>query len=568
MFAVKTALATAAVCGVMDSAMAFMAPMPAGSAARMATSHRMHSPAARRSAPVALSSLRATAASIDTGTPDLYGDLTGVQLSGLNGKALKEKEFPNKKEVFSVMPKNTWDRDDKISLMYAAISTALTLGAGALAWLYIPMQLAFLPVWAFYWWAAGTIANWVIAHECGHGAFSDNKILQDTVGYIMHTALMVPYFSWQRSHAVHHSKTNHLFEGETHVPYTMETGKKTLAKKKAMQKVFGKTLGALVYGAIRVVSHLVFGWPAYLIAGVTGGPVRGVTNHFIPVKPFSTGDKNTELFPGAWKKKVWLSDVGILAMVGVLTAWAMKFGFWHMAALYLGPLAVTNCWLVLYTWLQHTDVDVPHYEGKNWSFIKGAFMSIDRPYGPLFDFLHHRIGSTHVVHHIDCTIPHYRALAATKAVEKNFPEHYLYDPTPLPQATWRVATGCIAVEQRGPKWVFVQGEGKPALPAASAKLDAATTNANPPTCGKVPKRAAHPARCHSGGGPRLLWPAGSMAQEGHRLRAGRRRSGREQSIESGRTEEGRSRSVKERGGEQQESSGWSARMPHQVRRAR
>merc|ERR1712091_4496 len=60
---------------------------------------------------------------------------------------------------------------------------------------------------------------WVIAHECGHGAFSDNKTLQDTVGYILHTALLVPYFSWQRSHAVHHSKTNHVTEGETHVPY-------------------------------------------------------------------------------------------------------------------------------------------------------------------------------------------------------------------------------------------------------------------------------------------------------------------------------------------------------------
>ena len=34
----------------------------------------------------------------------------------------------------------------------------------------------------------------------------------------------------------------------------------------------------------------------------------------------------------------------------------------------------------------------------------------------MFDFLHHRIGSTHVVHHIDCTIPHYHALEATKAV--------------------------------------------------------------------------------------------------------------------------------------------------------
>lgn len=45
-----------------------------------------------------------------------------------------------------------------------------------------------------------------------------------------------------------------------------------------------------------------------------------------------------------------------MAMVGLLTTWAMNFGFWHMAALYLGPLTVTNCWLVMYTWLQHTDV--------------------------------------------------------------------------------------------------------------------------------------------------------------------------------------------------------------------
>jgi len=387
-------------------------------------------------------------------------------ISGLNGIALKDKEFPNKKQVFDAMPADSWKRDDKISLMYAGISLALTLGTGALAWMFLPLKMAFLPLWALYWYAAGTIATgcWVIAHECGHGAFSDNKLLQDTVGYLFHTALLVPYFSWQRSHAVHHSKTNHIFEGETHVPYTLETGKGTLGKLSTMQKIFGKKLGEAIYGANRVISHLVFGWPAYLVAGVTGGPVRGLTNHFIPVKPFSTGDKNTELFPGVWKKKVWLSDIGIVGMLGVLYAWAANFGFLHMAAIYLGPYVVTNCWLVLYTWLQHTDTDVPHFSGENWNFIKGAFMSIDRPYGPIFDFLHHRIGSTHVVHHIDCTIPHYRAKAATEAIAKAFPEHYLYDPTPLPEALWRVATKCVAVEERGKKWVFVQGEGTPQLP--------------------------------------------------------------------------------------------------------
>jgi hypothetical protein len=37
---------------------------------------------------------------------------------------------------------------------------------------------------------------------------------------------------------------------------------------------------------------------------------------------------------------------------------------------------------------------VPHFDGDNWNYIKGAFMTIDRPYGAIFDFLHHRIGST------------------------------------------------------------------------------------------------------------------------------------------------------------------------------
>jgi fatty acid desaturase len=62
-----------------------------------------------------------------------------------------------------------------------------------------------------------------------------------------------------------------------------------------------------------------------------------------------------------------------------------------VAALYLGPYLCCNFWLVLYTWLQHTDVDVPHFEGDDWNLVKGGFMTIDRPYGPVLDFLHHKV---------------------------------------------------------------------------------------------------------------------------------------------------------------------------------
>jgi fatty acid desaturase len=109
--------------------------------------------------------------------------------------------------------------------------------------------------------------------------------------------------------------------------------------------------------------------------------------------------------------------------------------------------------------LQHTDVDVPHFSDENHSFVKGALHTIDRPYDKLdpwgvIDFLHHKIGTTHVAHHFDSTIPHYKAQAATDAIKEKYPNMYLYDPTPIPEAVWRISKGCTAVEKRGDKWVW------------------------------------------------------------------------------------------------------------------
>jgi len=98
--------------------------------------------------------------------------------------------------------------------------SAACLGLGML----IPLKMAFAPLWLAYGAVAGTVwtGMWVVAHECGHGAFSDNRFIQDLVGYILHSALLVPYFSWQHSHAVHHAHTNHITKGETHVPYVVD----------------------------------------------------------------------------------------------------------------------------------------------------------------------------------------------------------------------------------------------------------------------------------------------------------------------------------------------------------
>ena len=114
--------------------------------------------------------------------------------------------------------------------------------------------------------------------------------------------------------------------------------------------------------------------------------------------------------------------------------------------MYLGPLLVVNCWLVVYTWLHHTDSDVPHLSNTEFSFMRGAFLSIDRPYGKVLNFLHHNIGYIHVVHHVCPTIPDYHEKKATVLIKKAFKKAYLFNPDPIHKALWNIACNCVAVK--------------------------------------------------------------------------------------------------------------------------
>lgn len=44
----------------------------------------------------------------------------------------------------------------------------------------------------------GAVATgvWVIAHECGHQAFSKWQAVNDGFGLVLHSVLLVPYYSW------------------------------------------------------------------------------------------------------------------------------------------------------------------------------------------------------------------------------------------------------------------------------------------------------------------------------------------------------------------------------------
>ncbi|KAF8980401.1 hypothetical protein BDQ17DRAFT_921567, partial [Cyathus striatus] len=82
--------------------------------------------------------------------------------------------------------------------------------------------LTLFACWMVYWLFQGLIFTgiWVIGHECGHGAFSSSKYVCDIFGFILHTVLWTPYFSWKVSHHRHHAHHASLEKDEVYVPKT------------------------------------------------------------------------------------------------------------------------------------------------------------------------------------------------------------------------------------------------------------------------------------------------------------------------------------------------------------
>jgi len=336
------------------------------------------------------------------------------------------------------VPQECFERDLATSMGYLAMSALLTGVLAAAAHAFIPLSWWALPAWALYAAACGTAATglWVITHECGHGAFSESRLVNDGVGFLLHSAMLVPYFAWQRTHALHHSNTNHMERGQTHVPKVAGQGSKREGIYRNMEKD--------KFAWYNAVIHLVLGWPAYLLAGESAGPAYAPTGHFWPHEP--VGAREIDTFPGQWKHKVLLADAGVAAALCLLAYWASQAGVMTVFALYGGPYLVVNAWLVTITWLQHTHHDLHHFGQRDFTWVKGAFSTVDRDWGCLLDVLHHRITTTHVAHHVCERIPHYHAVRATEALRKAFPELCLRDDTPLLDALLGTARACVLVE--------------------------------------------------------------------------------------------------------------------------
>lgn len=250
-------------------------------------------------------------------------------------------------------------------------------------------------LWPVYWFLMGVMftAIWIIAHECGHGAFSDYKLLNDVMGWILHSALLVPFFSWKYSHRNHHANTGSSENDEAFVPFRKSTHK-------ASEMIEETPICSL----INLFLMLTMGWlPGYLIKNM-GGPPK-----YWGAKSRTHFNPNSALFKPQEYWGVVMSDVGMILVLGLLGWGIYAHGFCAFFNYYFVPYLIVHANLVTFTYLHHTDVYMPHFDDNEWSWLRGALSTIDRSWGSFFDHYFHHITDTHVAHHLFSYMPFYHA---------------------------------------------------------------------------------------------------------------------------------------------------------------
>ncbi|KAI8838674.1 delta-12-fatty acid desaturase [Chytridium lagenaria] len=345
------------------------------------------------------------------------------------------------KELRDCIPADCFVRDTFKSFTYVFhdlfLAALLFYAATFIDTLPVDGWVKWMVVWPIYWFCQGVVCTglWVIAHECGHQAFSDSSFINNTVGYIIHSALLVPYFSWKISHSKHHKGNASMTRDQVFVP----RHRSALGLPPKEVQEHGVMGHAPVVELLEIVRMLLVGWPAYIIANVSGQKYPVYTSHFHTTSP---------IFEPKHATQVILSDMGLLITLSLLSYAASIYGLLAVVKYYVVPYLWVNMWLVMITFLQHTDVRVPHFKEGEWDFVKGALSTVDRDFGVL-NYFHHHIADTHVAHHLFSTMPHYNAERATEALKKKLGNYYMRDETNIWVALYKSYTSCKFVEDEG-----------------------------------------------------------------------------------------------------------------------
>lgn len=263
---------------------------------------------------------------------------------------------------------------------------------------------------------------WIIAHDCGHSAFSTSGVLNDTIGFILHSWLLAPYFSWKSTHRRHHIYANHVEKDLNYVP----PGRHEYAAKigKAVETLDEVGQDAPLVLFLRIILQQAIGWNWYILTNITCPP-SSVVKQGMSAWRHSHFDPWGALFRDSEVYSIILSDAGCIATIAALYHLYQTFGsFETLFWVYVVPWSWVNHWIVMITYLHHTHPALPKYTAESWTFIRGATATIDRDFGIIGTHFMHHISSDHVTHHLFSRIPHYYTPIASRAIIPLLGKHY------------------------------------------------------------------------------------------------------------------------------------------------
>ena len=251
----------------------------------------------------------------------------------------------------------------------------------------------FILLWTLAWWSisvsyfltgvlcvlagAFLVRLFMIQHDCGHGAFFNNRTANDWVGRALGVLTLTPYDVWRRSHSIHHSGAGNLDKRGLGDIHTLTVN----------EYYGGSWLQRLHYRMYRHPVTLFLIGPIYIF---------GLQNR-LPIGAMKAGSK------------YWVSTMGTnLVGMAIATVLIYLMGLMPFLVIFLSTSFVASAIGVWLFYVQH-QFDETHWDQpEDWDLHDAALYGsshYDLP-APL-RWMTGNIG-VHHVHHLYSRIPFYR----------------------------------------------------------------------------------------------------------------------------------------------------------------
>jgi len=310
--------------------------------------------------------------------------------------------LPTLSEIKSKIPSRCFRPTVKRSMYYVVMDIIyVTLTYLTMFYIQKWFQYGFLLL-PLYWYVQGTLYTsiFVLGHDCGHSSFSAHPLLNDVVGTILHTFILAPYYPWKVTHNKHHKNTANMDKDEIFYPNRITDLEAKQEEQPSLTKSKLSSINVPYFGVGAA-------WFYYLIYGYSPRTV----NHFNPFLP---------IFYYKHLTGVLISLFSYLFMICLMFLYATKYGFLNLISFHLIPVFIFACYMVMITFLHHTEIDVPWYSNEEWNYVQGQLSTVDRHYGHVHSVIH-SIG-THQIHHLFTKVPHYHLEEATEHFRRSFPD--------------------------------------------------------------------------------------------------------------------------------------------------